>query len=194
MSVTQTVEFIASTGRTLTTKLYSLASDTVVATASGTTEATNRKGIYQATFTDVPAGEYLLDSADTVPASICFVTLTLATATFQTYQQPGGSPSTTITNNDKTGYTASTVGDKTGYTLSNAGVDALWVRPLTESYAASGAAPTVAQALFIVTQLLAGNYAIVGTTITVYRLDGLTSAATFQLNSSTVPTARTRLT
>jgi len=54
---TQTVEFAYTTGQTLTVKLFALGSDTVVDTASAT-EATNRKSIYTADFTDVSAGTY----------------------------------------------------------------------------------------------------------------------------------------
>lgn len=51
---------------------------------------------------------------------------------------------------------------------------------LTESYAADGAAPTLAQSLF---QLLGREYefAIAGDTLTVKRLDGVTTAMTFTL-------------
>lgn len=97
------------------------------------------------------------------------------------------------TNNDKTGYTASTVSDKTGYTLSNAGVDALFTRQLTESYAVDGVAPTVAQALMQIQQMLT-EFAISSTTITVKKLDGTTSAFTLTLNSASAPTSITRAT
>jgi hypothetical protein len=80
---------------------------------------------------------------------------------------------------------------KTGYALSNTGVDALYTRQLTESYAADGAAPTVAQALMLIQQML-GDFSISGTTLTVRKVDGSTSAATFTLNSSSAPTALTR--
>lgn len=95
------------------------------------------------------------------------------------------------TNNDKTGYTVSTVSDKTGYSLANAGVDALFTRQLTESYAADGAAPTVAQALMQIQQMLT-EFSISGTTLTVKKLDGSTTAMTLTLNDSSAPTALTR--
>lgn len=87
--------------------------------------------------------------------------------------------------------TVGTNNDKTGYTLSNAGVDALYTRALTESYAADGAAPTVAQALFAIQQFLQEK-AISGTALTVKKLDGVTTAMTFLLNDSTSPTSVTR--
>ncbi len=81
--------------------------------------------------------------------------------------------------------------DKTGYTLSNAGVDALFVRALTEAYAADGAAPTVAQALFAIQQFLQER-SVAGTTMTVKKLDGSTTAYVITLNDGTTPTSYTR--
>jgi len=91
------------------------------------------------------------------------------------------------------GVTVTTNNDKTGYALSNAGVDALFTRALTESYAADGAAPTVAQALMMIQQRL-GDFAITGTTLTLKKVDGATTAATFTLNDATSPTSITRAT
>jgi hypothetical protein len=78
-----------------------------------------------------------------------------------------------------------------GVTLSNAGIDAVLNRQMTESYAADGAAPTLAQALMLIQQQL-GDFAIVGTTLTVRRLDGSTTAATFTLNDASSPSSITR--
>ncbi len=64
---------------------------------------------------------------------------------------------------------------------------------MTEAYAADGTAPTLAQCLFMIQQVL-GEFAISGTTITVKKLDGTTTAATFTLDSSTAPTSSTRST
>ncbi len=82
---------------------------------------------------------------------------------------------------------------KDGYTLSNAGVDALYTRQLTESYAADGAAPTVAQALMQIQQMLT-EFGISATTMTVKKLDGTTTAFTLTLNDGSAPTAITRAT
>ena len=105
---TQTVEFRAASGATLTAKLFSVGSDTVVQTASAVTEATNRKGTYSATFTDPGAAEFeLVAFSGSIPVCRWFVTLTLTTATFQAYEvrtQAVVSPVTVGTNNDKTGY------------------------------------------------------------------------------------------
>lgn len=62
---------------------------------------------------------------------------------------------------------------------------------MTESYAADGAAPTLAQAVFAIQQFLQEK-AISGTTLTVKKLDGTTTAMTFTLNDATQPTSVTR--
>lgn len=82
---------------------------------------------------------------------------------------------------------------KTGYTLSNTGIDSLFTRQLTEAYAADGAAPTVAQALMQIQQMLT-EFAISSTTISVKKLDGTTEAFTLTLNDASAPTAVTRAT
>lgn len=105
---TQTVEFRAASGATLTAKLFSVGSDTVVQAASSVTEATNRKGTYAAVFTDPGAAEFeLVAFSGAIPVCRWFVTLTLSTATFQAYEvrtQAVVSPVTVGTNNDKTEY------------------------------------------------------------------------------------------
>jgi hypothetical protein len=116
---TQSVEFSAPSGQTVTARLFSAGSDTVVQTASAVAEATNRDGVYTATFTDASAGLYRLiatNSGGTLLAQ-WWVDLTLTTATFQAYEMPisvvqsglstfdAGSDTVTVgTNNDKTGY------------------------------------------------------------------------------------------
>ena len=62
---------------------------------------------------------------------------------------------------------------------------------MTESYAADGAAPSLAQALFLIQQTI-GEFAISGTTITAKKLDGAATAATYTLDDGTSPTSRTR--
>jgi hypothetical protein len=64
---------------------------------------------------------------------------------------------------------------------------------MTEAYAADGAAPTLAQALMMIQQML-GDFTISGTTMTVRKVDGATAAATFTLNDGSNPTALTRAT
>ena len=86
-----------------------------------------------------------------------------------------------------------TVSDKTGYRLSSTGVDDILRTALPESYAADGAAATLTQLLYLIQQLMAEK-SIASTTMTVKKLDGSTTAATFTLNSATAPTAITRAT
>lgn len=62
---------------------------------------------------------------------------------------------------------------------------------MTESYAADGAAPTLAQALFL-TQQAVMEVSVSGTTMTIKKIDKSTTAATCTLDSATTPTSRTR--
>jgi hypothetical protein len=64
---------------------------------------------------------------------------------------------------------------------------------LAESYAAEGTAPSLAQAIFLIMQMLTDK-SVSGTTLTVTKLDGATTAATFTLNSSSNPSSITRAT
>ena len=64
---------------------------------------------------------------------------------------------------------------------------------MTEAYAADGVAPTMAQALFLIQQTI-GDFAISGTTMTVKKLDGSTTAGTYTLDDASAPTSRTRAT
>lgn len=64
---------------------------------------------------------------------------------------------------------------------------------MTEAYAADGATFTVAQALYEIAQSI-GDFSISGTTLTVKKRDGSTTAATYTLNDATSPTSRTRAT
>lgn len=83
---TQTVEFIAASGLTLTAKLFAVNNDTVVQTASAVAEEANRKSVYLATFTDVPAGTYqIIGFSSGLPVANWEVDLTLTTATFRAY-------------------------------------------------------------------------------------------------------------
>lgn len=108
------------------------------------------------------------------------------------------------TNNDKTGYTVSSVTDKAGYSiagsittldgLNNISVSDVLTTQMTESYAADGVAPSLSQAVFLTMQSL-NDFSYSGVTQTVKRIDGTTTAATFTLDSSTDPiTSKTRST
>jgi hypothetical protein len=83
MPVTQTLEFSAGTGLTLSCKLFALGSDTVVDTQTAS-EKINDKNRYSVAFTDIAAGAYRLNAF--VGATGGFANqvydLTLTTATF----------------------------------------------------------------------------------------------------------------
>lgn len=83
---TQTVEFFAAPSQTVTAKLFSPGSDTQVASVTAT-EQTNRKGVYRAVYTDVPAGAYrLLALVGTTPIASWWTDLLLSTATYESYE------------------------------------------------------------------------------------------------------------
>jgi hypothetical protein len=69
----------------------------------------------------------------------------------------------------------------------------IFTAALTEAYAADGAAPTLAQILFGI-QAFLQERSVSGTTLTVKKLDGSTTAMTFTLNDATSPTSITRAT
>jgi hypothetical protein len=81
--------------------------------------------------------------------------------------------------------------DATG--MESGAVATILTTQMTEAYATDGAAPTIAQALMMIQQLL-GEFAISGTTLTMKKVDGSTSAATFTLDDGTNPTSLTRAT
>ncbi len=71
--------------------------------------------------------------------------------------------------------------------------DAILTRVMTESYATVTGTMTPAQALHMIWSAIA-NCGTAGTTHTTRKLDHSTTAMTFTLDSSTVPTVRTRAT
>jgi hypothetical protein len=84
-----------------------------------------------------------------------------------------------------------TVSDKTGYRLSSTGVADILTTALTESYAADGAAGTLSQILFGL-QAFLQERTISGTTMTIKKLDGSTTAFVITTNDATIPTSYTR--
>lgn len=70
-------------------------------------------------------------------------------------------------------------------------VSAVHTTAMTESYSANNATKTPAQALYEILALLS-EFSIAGTTITVKRMDGATTALTLSLDSATTPTAVNR--
>ncbi len=81
----------------------------------------------------------------------------------------------------------------TGFRLSATGVNDILRTALTEGYAADNVAPTLEQFLFMSWAALT-EFSIAGTTLTSKKLDGVTTAGTWTLDSATTPTSRTRAT
>lgn len=77
--------------------------------------------------------------------------------------------------------------------LNDISVADLLTTQMSETYAADGTAPTLTQALFLIQQSI-GDFSISGTTLTVKKLDGAATAATYTLDDSVDPTSRTRAT
>ena len=77
--------------------------------------------------------------------------------------------------------------------LDSASRAAILTQELIESYAADGAAPTVAQALMMLLQHHQQK-SVSGTTVTIKKLDKSTTAGTYTLDSATDPTSITRAT
>ena len=75
--------------------------------------------------------------------------------------------------------------------LNNISVSDIFTGQMVESYAADGVAPTMAQSLFLTMQNLQ-DFSFTGTTQTVKRLDGSTTAATYTLDDAVTPTSKTR--
>jgi len=75
--------------------------------------------------------------------------------------------------------------------LNDISVSDVLTTAMGESYAADGSAPTLAQAIFLIQQTI-GDFSIAGTTVTVKKLNGSTTAATYTLDDATEPTSRTR--
>ena len=75
--------------------------------------------------------------------------------------------------------------------LNDISVTDILTTQMTESYAGDGTAPTLAQSLFLTMQNLQ-DFSYAGTTQTVKRLDGSTTAATYTLNDAVTPTSKTR--
>jgi hypothetical protein len=62
---------------------------------------------------------------------------------------------------------------------------------MTEAYAANGVAPSMAQSLFAIHQMLM-EFSIAGTSYTVKKLDSAATAFVVTLNDATNPTGSTR--
>lgn len=103
---TQTIQSWSITGESLTMKLYTYDSDTVVDSASAS-ESTNRKGLYSASFTNLPADTYIvqLETGAGVVRSFYWVTTEDGNGTFQAYEIPGQDIAAAVWNERLTGST-----------------------------------------------------------------------------------------
>ncbi len=116
---------------------------------------------------------------------------TITTVTNLTNAPTAGDFTSTMKTSLSAATPAVTVSDKTGFALTSAYDFAKGTVAMTESYAANGATTTPAQALYAIQQYLT-TFAISGTSYTVKKLDGSTSAFVVTLNDGTTPTAATR--
>jgi hypothetical protein len=153
------------------------------------TDTTNMPGVYELLLDE----DMTIDSGDDSQEMVFHIThagMAPVTRSIELYR-PKITAGETLTSSS--GEVTPTAASKAGYALSNTGIDALFTRALTESYAADGATFTVAQALYEIAQSI-GDFSISGTTITVKQRDGTTTAATYTLDDGTNPTSRTRAT
>jgi len=155
-------------------------------------------------FTVTPSGTItyvLFESAPASTASLPSVNATQLAGQTITAAAGATFPSSVASPTNITGGTITTVtnltnaptsGDLTA-TMKTSVATAALTTQMTEAYAADGVAPTLAQALFLIMQCI-GESSVSSTTLTVKKLDGSTTAATYTLNDATTPTSRTRTT
>lgn len=150
----------------------------ILSTTALTLVARSGAGVHtDSAFTEVGSGEYVIDLADSYSATAnrqVSVTLT----------------STAISG----GYVISeTLDVGVSVELDSASRAAILTQQLIESYAADGAAPTVAQALMMLLQHHQQK-SVSGTTVTIKKLDKSTAAGTYTLDDADDPTSITRAT
>jgi len=87
---TQTIEFAAPSGQTITAKLFAAGSDTIEATAGSVTARTNATGVYVATVTSTLAGVYRLVATNPAGTLLAqwWVRLANADGTYIAYETP----------------------------------------------------------------------------------------------------------
>ena len=179
----------ASSGLTAYYLLEGAASTAVISLSAGTLGTWSSGGFVEADATHMP-GVYELGipNAALTGAKSCVVYLFGATNMAPVVLEI----ELTATNNQDGvhfGITAlpnAAAGASTGLIINGTNAGAL-----TESYAALNAAPTINQLLYEVRALLA-QVSVSGTTLTTQKIDGITTAETFTLNSATAPTSITR--
>lgn len=201
-STDQVLHFVAVDGTDLTTRETGLSSFTVYrkrkagsATAWTTptvTEASagNMPGVYGLLIDE----DTTLDSGDDEQQVVLHITQASMAPVTLTYElfRPKFTAGATLTLAAINAEADTAIADA-GLTSTRAGyLDNLGVA-LTESYRADGATGTFTQLLYETVAHL-GESSITGTTKTIKKIDGSTSAATFTLNDATTPTAITRAT
>ena len=96
------------------------------------------------------------------------------------------------TKTDQLTFTTPNVVDASGGATPAAVAAAVFNTVMTEGYAADGAPGTLAQLMYMLWAAAAAEKVISGTSMTVKKLDGTTTAMTFTLNDPTNPTSITR--
>ncbi len=134
---------------------------------------------------DTNVDAILVDTDTTLPASLAVIDTNVDSILVDTGTTLPASIATVDTNVDSILVDTAEIG------TAGAGLTAIMTTQMTESYAADGVSPTPAQALFII-QANLSEFSFSGTTQTVNQLDGSTQAATYTLNSSALPTSKTR--
>jgi len=194
----QNLEFSAAAGLTLSCKLFTLGSDTVVATSTAT-EKVNDKNRYIASYTDIPAGAYRLNAFASGIGGFAneVYDITLSSQTFY----PRSESKTALQDSfdaltERTlpsGQYLNTSSPVTVTALTQSAVEDIFsTYTLSEDYAASGQMGTPAQILYFMQQTFS-QFAISGVYISVKKLDGTTEAAKFIMNDKEAPTSRTRI-
>jgi hypothetical protein len=128
----------------------------------------------------VDTAAILVDTGTTIPATIVTAQTDLNTIT--------GSDGVTLATTQGNYAPNKVVPDVAGTAPT---VSEILTTQMTEAYAADGAAPTLAQALMLIQQTLT-EFAIAGTSLTIKKVDGSTTAAVLTLNDDTNPTGATR--
>lgn len=159
-------------GLTLTAKLFTTAlPDNVAYTSDSTTERTNAKGEYVFTFGEVAV----------ISGNFTMIVFSGSSPVARGSRTFAGTDTETATTTKET------------VELDPTSRAAILTQELIESYAADGAAPTVAQALMMILQHHQQK-SVSGTTVTIKKLDKSTTASTYTLDSATDPTSITRAT
>jgi hypothetical protein len=149
------------------------------------------RGTSTLTQTQVTGGAYSIQSSSCVLGDARIANLDAAVTTrMATYSQPTGFLAATF---PTTVASTTNITSASGVALTSAYDFAKGTVAMTESYNADGSAPTPVQALFLTTQMLT-EMSISGTTMTIKKLDGSTTAFTLTLNDASTPTSLTRAT